>query len=118
MRAIVLCIFALRGLRAAGGALPSRVGAAPIPRGLGALLPASGVAITLVALAKILVSLAWFVVIAVNLTMGVAWHRFAAFFNIFFKRSASSAPALGGLRPMMSKGKPLDFEEADPDTDP
>src|SRR2546430_310738 len=68
-------------------------------------------------LVKILVSLAWFVVIGLNLTMGVAWHRFAAFFNIFFKRSASARPALGGLRPMMSKGKPLDFEEADPDTD-
>src|SRR2546423_2463208 len=115
--AIVLCIFAIRGLKAAGGDLPYPVWAAPISRGLGALLPASGVAITLVALVKILVSLAWFVVIAVNLTMGVAWHRFAAFFNIFFKRSASSAPALGGLRPMMSNGKPLDFEEADPDTD-
>jgi Fe-S oxidoreductase len=115
--AIVLCIFAIRGLKAAGGDLPYPVWAAPISRGLGALLPASAVAITLVALVKILVSLAWFVVIAVNLTMGVAWHRFAAFFNIFFKRSASSAPALGGLRPMMSNGKPLDFEEADPDTD-
>jgi Fe-S oxidoreductase len=115
--AIVLCIFLIRGFKAAGGQLPYPVWAAPISRGLGALLPASAVAITVVALAKILVSLAWFVVIAVNLTMGVAWHRFAAFFNIFFKRSASSAPALGGLRPMMSKGKPLDFEEADPDTD-
>src|SRR2546421_2433965 len=115
--AIVLCIFATRGLKAGGGALPYPVWAAPISRGPGALPPASGVAITLVALVKILVSLAWFVVIAVNLTMGVAWHRFAAFFNIFFKRSASSAPALGGLRPMMSGGKPLDFENADPDTD-
>jgi Fe-S oxidoreductase len=115
--AIVVCIFLIRGFKAAGGQLPYPVWAAPVSRGLGALLPASGLAITLVALVKILVSLAWFVVIAVNLTMGVAWHRFAAFFNIFFKRSASSAPSLGGLRPMMSKGKPLDFEEADPDTD-
>jgi Fe-S oxidoreductase len=49
--------------------------------------------------------------------MGVAWHRFAAFFNIFFKRTASALPALGGLRPMMSKGQPLDFEEADPERD-
>ena len=50
--------------------------------------------------------------------MGVAWHRFAAFFNIFFKRTAGRpGPALGGLRPMMSEGKPLDFEEADPEKD-
>src|SRR2546429_8209249 len=115
--AIVICIFLIRGFKAANGQLPYPVWAAPISHALGAVLPASAVAITVVALVKILVSLAWFVVIAVNLTMGVAWHRFAAFFNIFFKRSASSAPALGGLRPMMSGGKPLDFENADPDTD-
>src|SRR2546423_4785878 len=115
--AIVVCIFLIRGFKAANGQLPYPVWAAPISHALGAGLPASAAAITVVALVKILVSLAWFVVIAVNLTMGVAWHRFAAFFNIFFKRSASSAPALGGLRPMMSGGKPLDFENADPDTD-
>jgi Fe-S oxidoreductase len=61
--------------------------------------------------------MAWAIVIGLNLTMGVAWHRFAAFFNIFFKRTASAKPALGGLRPMMSEGKPLDFEEADPERD-
>ena len=115
--AIVACIFLIRGFKAAGGDLPYPVWATPISHGLGALLPASAAAITLVALAKILVSLNWFVVIAANLTMGVAWHRFSAFVNIFFKRTGSSAPALGGLRPMMSNGKPLDFEEADPDTD-
>ncbi len=115
--AIVACIFLIRGFKAAAGQLPYPVWAAPISHALGAVLPASGVAVTLVALAKILISLAWFVVIGLNLTMGVAWHRFAAFFNIFFKRSASTRPALGGLRPMLNKGTPLDFEEADPETD-
>jgi Fe-S oxidoreductase len=115
--AIVVCIFLIRGFKAAGGMLPYPTWAAPISHGLGAILPASTTAITVVALAKIIVSIAWFVVIALNLTMGVAWHRFAAFFNIFFKRTASALPALGGLRPMMSKGKPLDFEDADPERD-
>jgi Fe-S oxidoreductase len=115
--AIVVCIFLIRGFKAAGGLLPYPAWAAPISHGLGHLLPASLAAITVVALAKIIVSIAWFMVIALNLTMGVAWHRFAAFFNIFFKRTASARPALGGLRPMMSKGKPLDFEEADPERD-
>jgi Fe-S oxidoreductase len=115
--AIVVCIFLIRGFKAADGLLPYPTWAAPISHGLGRILPASLAAITVVALVKIIVSLAWFVVIALNLTMGVAWHRFAAFFNIFFKRTASSLPALGGLRPMMSKGKPLDFEEADPERD-
>src|SRR6266545_1144952 len=115
--AIVACIFLIRGFKAAAGQLPYPVWAAPISHALGAVLPASGVAVTLVALTKILISLAWFVVIGLNLTMGVAWHRFAAFFNIFFKSSASTRPALGGLRPMLNKGTPLDFEEADPETD-
>jgi Fe-S oxidoreductase len=114
---IVVCIFLIRGFKAARGQLPYPVWAAPISHGLGHLLPASAAAITITAIVKIIVSMAWFVVISFNLNMGIAWHRFAAFFNIFFKRTASAAPALGGLRPMMSKGRPLDFEEADPDTD-
>ena len=36
--------------------------------------------------------------------MGVAWHRFLAFSNIFFKRSGTSRPALGALRPMLTDG--------------
>ena len=60
----------------------------------------------------------WVIVIALNVTMGVAWHRFLAFFNIFFKRDPEPAGSgLGALRPMMSGGKPLDFEEADPEKD-
>ncbi|GAA5176905.1 heterodisulfide reductase-related iron-sulfur binding cluster [Rugosimonospora acidiphila] len=114
---IVVCIFLIRGFKAARGQLPYPVWAAPISHGLGDILPASANAITITAIAKIIISMGWFVVIAFNLNMGIAWHRFAAFFNIFFKRTASAAPALGGLRPMMSKGKPLDFEEADPDRD-
>src|SRR5438045_9254603 len=66
---------------------------------------------------KLIVSMAWVITIATHVTMGVAWHRFAAFFNIFFKRSGTAKPALGGLRPMMSGGEPLDFEQADPDKD-
>ena len=42
--------------------------------------------------------------------MGVAWHRFLAFFNIWLKREASGRTALGALRPMMVDGQPIDFE--------
>ncbi|MDX6208120.1 MAG: hypothetical protein QOE24_511, partial [Frankiales bacterium] len=59
-----------------------------------------------VAMIKIVVSMAWFAVIAVNLTMGVAWHRFLAPFNIWFKRNPSGAVALGPLQPM-----DVDFED-------
>jgi Fe-S oxidoreductase len=74
-------------------------------------------AIVLTAAVKIIVSFAWMIVLGLNPTMGVAWHRFTAFFNIFFKRNAGGAVSLGGLRPMTSNGAPLDFEEADPETD-
>ncbi|SHH08678.1 hypothetical protein SAMN05444320_12152, partial [Streptoalloteichus hindustanus] len=65
---------------------------------------------------KIVISMVWFVVVGLVLTMGVAWHRFTVFFNVFFKRFPKGI-ALGPAKPMMSGGKPLNFEEADPDTD-
>jgi Fe-S oxidoreductase len=86
-------------------------------KGIAELLPASNAAVTITALVKLLSGMVWLYVVGLNLTMGVAWHRFAAFFNIFFKRTASTRPTLGALRPMMSEGKPLDFEEADPEKD-
>ncbi|TDC57937.1 (Fe-S)-binding protein [Actinomadura sp. KC345] len=41
-------------------------------------------------------------------------HIFLAPLNVMFKRSPDG---LGAAQPMMSDGKPLDFEEADPDED-
>ncbi|MEY4972290.1 MAG: hypothetical protein RL399_247 [Actinomycetota bacterium] len=67
-------------------------------------------AIVVVAALKIFVSMLWFIVIASNLTMGVAWHRFLAFFNIYFKRNIDK-PSLGALPEMLSHGKPINFED-------
>ena len=67
-------------------------------------------AIVIVAALKIFVSMLWFIVIASNLTMGVAWHRFLAFFNIYFKRNIDK-PSLGALPEMLSHGKPVNFED-------
>jgi hypothetical protein len=119
---VLILGFLIRGLKAAAGDLPYPVWAAPVSHAVGAALgglstEAARTGVSLVALAKIGVSMAWLITIALNITMGVAWHRFSAFFNIFFKRTASTKPALGALRPMMSEGKPLDFEEADPEKD-
>ena len=114
---VLVCGLVIRGLKAAGGHLPYPVWAAPVSHLLGHLLPYSPVAVTLVALVKIVISMGWAVVIGLNVTMGVAWHRFAAWFNIYFKRTGTRAPALGGLHPMTSNGVPLDFEHADPETD-
>ena len=60
---------------------------------------------------KIAASLAWFFVIAWQPTMGVAWHRFLAFFNIWLKRNADGRPALGPLQPMRTDGVLVDFED-------
>ena len=67
--------------------------------------------IQIVATIKIVGSMAWFIVIASNLTMGVAWHRFLAPFNIFFRRNADGKSSLGALPPMMSHGEEINFED-------
>jgi Fe-S oxidoreductase len=67
--------------------------------------------IQLVAAIKIIVSMAWFIVIAIDLRMGVAWHRFLAPLNIFFRRNIDGKPALGELPEMLSHGKPINFED-------
>ncbi|MDQ0378508.1 (Fe-S)-binding protein [Amycolatopsis thermophila] len=88
-----------------------------VTKPLAEILPASTVAVTITALVKLLSGMIWLYVVGQTLTMGVAWHRFSAFFNIYFKREADGGTALGALKPMMSGGKPLDFEEADPEKD-
>ena len=67
--------------------------------------------IQIVAFTKIFISMLWFIVIGLNLTMGVAWHRFLAFCNLFFKRNPTSENALGPLPEMMSHGAPINFED-------
>ena len=42
---------------------------------------------------KIVISMTWLIVIARNVTMGVAWHRFTAWSNIWFKREPGPAGA-------------------------
>ncbi|MBM4794968.1 (Fe-S)-binding protein [Streptomyces sioyaensis] len=65
----------------------------------------------LVAGIKIATSFIWMITVALKTDMGVAWHRFLAFPNIWFKREASGDVALGALQPMTSEGKPIDFED-------
>ena len=115
---VLICGMLIRGFKAANGAPAVR---RPGPRRSrtrsAMLLPASAAAVSLIAMVKIIISMTWAIVIGLNVTMGVAWHRFLAFPNIFFKRSGTSRPALGALRPMMSNGEVLDFEQADPEKD-
>jgi Fe-S oxidoreductase len=66
-----------------------------------------------VAMFKITLAMVWLIVIARNLTMGVAWHRFTAWPNIWFKRRSDGGTSLGGLQPIYVKGKALDLEDMD-----
>jgi Fe-S oxidoreductase len=113
--AIVFCVLALRGLE---GALAGKESwnwhyAISWPAVLffsSWSVSAIESAIVIVATAKIVISMLWFIVIASNLTMGIAWHRFLAFFNIYYKRNIDQ-PALGALPEMLSHGKPVNFED-------
>ncbi len=125
-----LCIVALRGLEYAlltkGGEHADNASALHFPLSfpVGKLFEGlSGSTIEtliyLIAMLKIVISFAWMITISLQPTMGVAWHRFLAFFNIFFRRHAGGRTALGGLAPMMQDGQPINFEdleEMDEDT--
>ncbi len=113
---VVLCVLTLRGLEYAlidGSAvhfpLTFFIGEAFSGTSSGAIENA----IIAVALLKILISMAWFVTLALQPTMGVAWHRFLAFPNIWLKRHAGGRTSLGALQPISIKGEPVDFENID-----
>jgi len=114
--AIVFCVTALRGLEGALSEYTSwnwHFGLTwPIAEMFKSMtLDQLHMWVQIVATIKIVVSMTWFIVIASNLTMGVAWHRFLAFFNIYYKRNASGAHSLGNLPELLSHGKPVDFED-------
>ena len=64
---------------------------------------------------KIVLAMVWLLVIARNITMGVAWHRFTAWFNIWFKREGSGRTALGALKPLTVDGKAVTLEDIEED---
>ncbi|MEV5354405.1 (Fe-S)-binding protein [Streptomyces sp. NPDC052693] len=63
------------------------------------------------AMIKLGTTMIWMITVSLNTNMGVAWHRFLAFPNIWFKRNADGSTALGALQPMTSGGKPIDFTD-------
>ncbi|KZF08714.1 Fe-S oxidoreductase [Rhodococcus sp. EPR-157] len=81
------------------------------------LLPASPEMVSVFAFVKLMTGMIWLLIVGRNINWGVAWHRFTAFPNIYFKREADGGVALGAAKPMMSGGKVLVMEDADPDVD-
>lgn len=68
--------------------------------GVGASTAALETAVVVVATVKIVVSMSWFVVVGLQPTMGVAWHRFLAIVNVYARREPAGGPALGPLAPL------------------
>jgi len=117
---IVFCVIALRGLEGALSEETSwnrhHITTWFIAKEFKALTLAEITSyIQWVAALKIVVSMLWFIVIAQNLTMGIAWHRFLAFFNIYFRRNSNGKNSLGPLPEMLSHGKPINFEDPSED---
>ncbi|KAA0018930.1 (Fe-S)-binding protein [Antrihabitans cavernicola] len=75
------------------------------------LLPESVVMVSIFAFIKLMSGMIWLLMVGRNITWGVAWHRFSAFPNIYFKREKDGGVALGAAKPMMSGGKPVDLED-------
>jgi Fe-S oxidoreductase len=119
---VTVCIGLLRGLEYA---LAGRLGTGqdtwvhfPLTAWIGSLFSGLSVEsletwIVAVAAVKILISFAWMITISLTPTMGVAWHRFLAFVNIWAKRHADGRTSLGALQPINVGGQPIDFEQID-----
>ncbi|CAM3160845.1 (Fe-S)-binding protein [Actinomyces slackii] len=118
--AVVACVLVLRMLEHAHLALsadPAERALAtwthfPLTAWSGPLLTPLGAggleaAILVVATVKVVVSMCWFVVVGLQPSMGVAWHRFLAFLNVYARREIDGAKALGPLQPIVVGGEPL-----------
>ncbi|MGW7434005.1 Fe-S oxidoreductase, partial [Streptomyces sp. NPDC054861] len=66
------------------------------------------VLVYVVATVKVVTSFTWMITVSLNTNMGVAWHRFLGFPNIWFKRNSDGSTALGPLLPMTTAGKEID----------
>ena len=66
------------------------------------------IAIVVVATLKVVISMGWFVVVGLQPSMGVAWHRFLAFVNLYARRNTDGTKALGPAQPLLlPDGAPL-----------
>lgn len=120
---VVVAVLALRGLEYALGVQDGAAWATaahfPLTAWFGGawadVAPATlETAVVVVALVKILVSMAWFVVVGLQPTMGVAWHRFLAVVNVYARREPDGAPALGPLVSLRGPdGQALDLTAVD-----
>lgn len=119
---VLLVVLAVIGLRGLEHALATHQGDAvasawhfPLTAWLGhawqgASTGALETAVVVLATVKIVVSMTWLMVIGLQPTMGVAWHRFLAIVNVYARREPDGGPALGPLQPLtLADGTPVDL---------
>ncbi|OKL51356.1 (Fe-S)-binding protein [Buchananella hordeovulneris] len=118
--AVVGCVLALRALEwaLAGGSGHENKWLFPLTWFVGQPLVGTSAAqlrtaIILVALGKILVSNAWFIVVGLSPAMGVAWHRFLALPNLYARREADGGKALGAAAELRVDGQAVTAETLD-----
>ena len=80
---------------------------------LSQILPANELMVSIFALIKLLSGMVWLYIVGRNITWGVAWHRFSAFFNIYTKRDPKGGTALGAVKPMTMNGEALTMEKVE-----
>ena len=128
---VCACIIALRGLEFALESLTTEavLGAGlfwhfPLTSWIGALLIGVGASqtaiangVVLVATLKIITSMLWMIVVGVQTSMGVAWHRFLAVVNVYARRKADGSKSLGPADHMLIKGEPVTSPDVFDDLD-
>ena len=124
---VCACVVVLRGLvYALARDLPGQAGAAaqwwhfPLTAWMGHLWGASGLgtvgladAIVVVSTLKIVTSMTWLMVVGIQTSMGVAWHRFLAVVNLYARRDPSGGKALGPVEPLVVAGRMIGPEDLD-----
>lgn len=85
------------------------IGALALRAGLGSAGLAN--AIIVVATVKIMTSMLWMMVVGVQTSMGVAWHRFVAIVNLYARRNDDGTKSLGPADHMLINGVPVTSEE-------
>lgn len=128
---VCACIITLRGFEFAlesvtpGAALGvGLVWHFPLTSWIGTLLIGAGAnqtdianGVVLVATLKIITSMLWMIVVGVQTSMGVAWHRFLAVINVYARRKADGSKSLGAADHMLIKGEPVTSPDVFDDLD-
>lgn len=69
-------------------------------------------AIVIVSAVKIFTSMVWLMVVGVQTSMGVAWHRFVAVVNLYARRNPRGEKSLGPAKPLFIDGQPVTSPDA------